>query len=176
MLFFGHFSHAPNVDAVEYLCREIAPLVWSKLPEVLITIAGADPPRAFDRHVGDRVRVLGWVEDLDAVIDGSRVMIAPLRFGAGVKGKVALAMARGLPVVTTAVGAEGLGLTSEESVLIGGSSRELADQCLRLLNDAPLWERISKRERAIAVERLTVESAAPALRAVLGMATHGQAT
>ncbi len=84
------------------------PLVWRELGDVTLTIVGAESAAGGARARRPDVEVTGWVEDLEPLIDVARVMVAPLRYGAGMKGKVTQSLAAGLPVVTTPIGAEGL--------------------------------------------------------------------
>ena len=105
VVFVGGFEHDPNVDAARYLARTIMPLVWRRRPDVTLTIVGGAAPPEVRELAGPNVVIAGWVSDLDPVMNSARVSAAPVRYGAGVKGKVAQALASGVPVVTTAVGA-----------------------------------------------------------------------
>jgi O-antigen biosynthesis protein len=100
---------------------------------------GLDAERVSD----PRIRLLGWVDDLDALVDRSAVLVAPLRFGAGMKGKIGYAIARGLPVVTTDVGAEGFSRPAGMTVVPGGDWDAFAAQTLALLGDETAWARAS---------------------------------
>ncbi len=108
-LFVGGFAHPPNRDAVRVLVSEIWPRVRAALPGATLHLVGSDMSADMSDLRGDGVTVHGWVPDLEPLLSGTRVFVAPLRYGAGLKGKVGQAMAVGLPVVTTSVGAEGLG-------------------------------------------------------------------
>jgi len=167
MLFFGHFSHQANVDAVEYFVEAVAPRIWADLPDMALTVAGANIPESIEQLASVRVRVVGWVDDIDALIDRSRILVAPVRFGAGMKGKVARCMARGLPVVTTPIGAEGLHLVSNESALISEDPATFAYQCVRLLTDDAVWRRISDRSQELAARNLKPGDIEPLLRDLL---------
>lgn len=142
LLFVGSFNHPPNVDAVRFLIAEVMPLVAASAPSMRIKVVGRGLPEDLQRVLGDDH--LGWVEDLDPVIDESLAMIAPLRFGAGVKGKLGRALAAGLPIVTTGVGAEGLGLEDGRNALIRDDARGLAEACLELARDPDTWVRLSE--------------------------------
>ena len=85
------------------------------------------------------VEVVGWIEDLEAVHEECLVFVAPLRFGAGMKGKVADSIARGLPVVTTSIGAEGIGLVEGADILVADTAADFADAVVRLYTDRDLW-------------------------------------
>ncbi len=143
LLFVGNYSHEPNVDAVVRLVREIMPLVWERAPDLGVELAGADPTPAVLRLASERVRVTGYVEHVETLIDRARVFAAPLRYGAGMKGKIVQSIARGLPVVTTAIGAEGIGLADGHSAIVREDALEFADALLAIYNDEELWRRIA---------------------------------
>ncbi len=144
ILFIGGFNHDPNIDAVQYYVTEIHPRVLATLGPIPTLIVGSRPPpeiRALhDPEYG--LYVLGYVERVEPLFDRARLSIAPLRYGAGVKGKVNQSMAYGVPVVATPCAAEGMGLVHEIDVLIGPDAESFADCVIRLYRDQPLWERL----------------------------------
>jgi glycosyltransferase involved in cell wall biosynthesis len=143
LLFVGGFQHTPNLDAAIVLVREIMPLVWRELPECVLTIVGPHRPPEIDALASARVRVAGWVPDMTELLEGSRLMVAPLRYGAGMKGKVTQSLAAGLPVVTTTVGAEGLAIEPGEHMLVADHVDQIAADVIRLYRDDELWRRLS---------------------------------
>jgi len=143
LFFIGAFAHPPNTDAVIWFCREIFPRVLAEEPEVRFSIIGADPPGQVRALASEAVRVLGYVPDVTPFFDCCRLSVAPLRYGAGVKGKVNQSLAHGLPVVATTQAVEGMFLEDEESVLIADEPQNFADALLRLYRDPVLWERLS---------------------------------
>ncbi len=147
LLFVGGFLHEPNVDAVTYFTREVFPLIQLQLPEVDLLIAGSNPPPAVWDLQDDHIKVLGWVEALEPLLGRVRVHIAPIRFGAGMRGKIGEAMAVGLPTVTTVLGAEGMGLKDEFSALIANSSEEFAAKVAQIYNDETLWTKVADQGR-----------------------------
>lgn len=148
LLFVGGFSHTPNVDAVLYFCEEIFPLVQTQLPQVKVHIVGNAPPPEVIALANDSIVVDGYVPDLVPYLESAMVSIAPLRYGSGMKGKIAEAMSYGLPVVTTAIGAEGMHLQDGVDALIADDARDFADKIVQLHHDARLWETISREGRA----------------------------
>jgi O-antigen biosynthesis protein len=143
LLFVGNFSHRPNTDAVRFLGREVMPLVRRSLPSVELLVVGDNAPAEFADYAAEGVRLLGYVPDLGAVVDGCRVFVAPIRFGSGVNGKIGESLAYGLPVVTTTVGAEGWGVTDGEQLLIADAPADFAAAVVRLYDDAALWQKLS---------------------------------
>lgn len=144
VVFLGSFAHPPNTDGARQLVEVIMPEVWRSLPELHVTIVGADPPPEVLALQEPRVEVTGWVEDVESMLHRSRLMVAPLRFGAGMKGKVTQSLALGLPVATTAIGAEGLETDVNSGLLVADDPRELAAKIVEACKDDVLWERLSR--------------------------------
>jgi GT2 family glycosyltransferase/glycosyltransferase involved in cell wall biosynthesis/SAM-dependent methyltransferase len=153
ILFVGGFEHPPNGDAAIYLVREVMPAVWRELGDVRVTIVGSSPPPEVQALASPLVDVAGWVEDLKPLHDHARLMVAPLRYGAGMKGKVTQALAAGLPVVTTPIGAEGLEGHDEECLLVADDPRELAAHVIHAYRDDDLWRRLSRAGQELIAER-----------------------
>uniref|UniRef100_A0A7V3ZYC5 Glycosyltransferase n=1 Tax=candidate division WOR-3 bacterium TaxID=2052148 RepID=A0A7V3ZYC5_UNCW3 len=145
IMFLGGFAHPPNIDAVQWFVKEIFPIVKQQLPEVRFFIVGSNPPKEVTSLKSEDIIVTGYVKDLKPYFESCRVFVAPLRYGAGVKGKIGEAMAHGLPVVTTSIGAEGMGLIDGENALIADNPKEFAEKVIRLYKDNELWEKISKK-------------------------------
>jgi GT2 family glycosyltransferase/glycosyltransferase involved in cell wall biosynthesis len=147
LLFVGSFPHHPNRDAAHWLVEEIMPLVRLQDPDICAYIVGSSPTEDIKALESENVRVLGWVPDLTNLLEHSRVSVAPLRYGAGVKGKVGESMAHGLPVVTTRLGAEGMGLEHEHDVLVADDAQSFAAEILRAYHDGDLWARLAANGR-----------------------------
>lgn len=143
LLFIGSYDHRPNVDAATWLLREIMPLVWARRPDIHLTLLGASPPPEVTALIGNRVTVPGYVPDVEPAFLAARIFVAPLRYGAGIKGKIGHALSYALPVVTTAVGAEGFGLRHLENAMIADSPTTFADAILTLYESETLWTRIA---------------------------------
>jgi glycosyltransferase involved in cell wall biosynthesis len=147
----GNFRHAPNWDAVLWLKQQIWPLIRKQLPAAQIHIYGAyPPPKATDLHAPKQgFNMLGWAKDANQVMQQARVCLAPLRFGAGIKGKLAEAMLNGTPNVTTPVGAEAMAGGLPWSGLIGVDAQQIADEAVRLYQDEQLWLQCQNNGHAI---------------------------
>jgi glycosyltransferase involved in cell wall biosynthesis len=150
LLFLANYTHEPNVDAAMWLVHEIMPRVWERIPNVHLILAGAEPTPAVQKIACERVRVTGYVPDVRPLFEQARLFIAPLRFGAGMKGKIVESLAHGLPVVTTQVGAEGIGLTDGIDALIANDVESIVGRTLRLYTDETLWSQIAASGRAAA--------------------------
>lgn len=150
LLFVGEFGHAPNVDAAFHLCREIMPLVHRELNEVKLTLVGPNPPPELVHLASDRIEVTGWVEDLRPLLETSAVSVAPLRFGAGMNGKVTQSLAAGLPVVTSSLGSEGLGAEDGKHLFVADDPALFAQRVVDLHLDNDRWRSLSEAGRQIA--------------------------
>lgn len=150
VIFIGGFEHPPNTEAAVRLVRQVMPIVWRRLGPVPVTIVGGSaPPEVLDL-ASTQVEVAGWLPEVDSALDGARVMLAPLTWGAGLKGKVTQALAAGLPVVTTSIGAEGLDATDGDQLLVAEDDDELAERVIRVLTDDELWKSLSAAGKELA--------------------------
>ena len=163
MLFVGNFLHGPNVDAVTWLIEDIMP----KVHGLGLTVVGGNPPQQLVERAGPRVSFAGYVPDMTPYLDAARVSVAPLRYGAGMKGKIGEAMAAGLPVVTTPIGAEGMGLVDGMSALISSTAEGFAAAVTQLAGDRALWESLATNGRALVGEHWTPAAAGARVREVL---------
>lgn len=170
LVFVGGYRHPPNVDAAKWLAREIRPLLERRLPGVAIHLVGSDPSVEIRALAGPGVDVPGHVPDLDAWLDRCRVALAPLRYGAGVKGKVNHAMSRGLPVVATSIAVEGMHLRDGEDVLVGDTAEQFADAVARVYTDEALWNRLARGGLANVERHFSPRAAAASLEALFRMA------
>jgi len=143
MVFVGGYQHGPNVDAVDYFVRDIFPAVREKLPAARFLIVGSKAPERFRDFNVEGVELVGYVAELGALLDRCRLSIAPLRYGAGTKGKIYTSLSHGLPCVSTSIGAEGMNLVDEKDVLVADSAAAFAEQVVRLHEDPVLWNRLS---------------------------------
>lgn len=144
IVFVGGFQHLPNVDAVIYFTNEIMPLLHKINPLIKFHIVGSKVPEKITSLASDNIIVHGFIEDLESFLDNMKVSVAPLRYGAGIKGKVATAMANGLPVVASKIAVEGMGLTNHENILVAENPEEYVQLILDIYNNSDLWEKISR--------------------------------
>jgi GT2 family glycosyltransferase len=143
LVFVGGYQHAPNVDAARWLLQDILPRLRDSHPHLRLHLVGADPPADILALAdGQNAIVRGHVPDLDALLDRSRIALAPLRYGAGVKGKINHSLARGLPMVATTNAVEGMRLEHGESVLVADDAAAFADAIRHLHDNPALWQRL----------------------------------
>ncbi|WP_317130381.1 glycosyltransferase [Antarcticibacterium arcticum] len=153
----GNFRHAPNVDAVVYLKEAIWPLIHKQIPDAKMEIYGAYPSARIEQ-LGDpkfNFNIKGRVKDAAEVVRKARVSLAPLRFGAGLKGKLAEAMINGTPNVTTSVGAEGMNGSLDWNGVITNDPEEFANAAVNLYNAPREWQQAQNRGFEIINTRFT---------------------
>lgn len=147
ILFFGTMSYYPNIDALLFFLREVMPLLRRSYPSARLRIVGAMPPPAIRRWEGPDVTVTGFVEDVRPYLERASVVVAPLRIGGGTRLKILEAMAMATPVVSTTLGAEGLGVTDGRELLITDGAEAFAAQVGRVLHDDDLAARLGRAGR-----------------------------
>jgi GT2 family glycosyltransferase/glycosyltransferase involved in cell wall biosynthesis len=143
-LFVGGFEHTPNVDAMLWFSSEIMPRVLDQLPEAKLHIIGSKIPESIRQLASEHIITHGYVEDIEPFLRSCLLSVAPLRYGAGVKGKITQSMSWGLPVVSTSVGAEGMHLEHEKNVLVADKAAIFARHIVQLHRDPELWQRLSQ--------------------------------
>ena len=153
--FIGGFAHAPNVDAMRWFTTEIWPLMLREDSSCELQIVGADMPADLLAGVPGRVRALGHLPDVEPWFEGLRLTVAPLRFGAGAKGKVASSLAAGVPCVATTIAAEGMALRPNVDVLVADTPEAFAAAMHRAYHDQAVWADLSRNGMAHAVEALS---------------------
>lgn len=165
-LFIGSFQHPPNVDAMIYFFRDIYPLVKERLSDARFYIIGEKVPPEVVALATDNVVLTGIQSDVRPFFDNVKLSIAPLRYGAGVKGKINQSMAWGVPVVATSVAIEGMDLVPGEDVLVADEPSHFADALITLYHSEELWNRLSRNALEKMRLNYSVEVAREKLRAL----------
>lgn len=145
LLFIGGFKHDPNVDAARWIVEDIMPHIWAEIPDVTLTLLGSDPPVQVRALASERVRVPGYIHDVTAEFRSARVFVAPLRYGAGIKGKIGQALSYRLPVVSTTVGAEGFNFRPGIDAKIADDAESFANAVVDIYNNVEAWSALSYR-------------------------------
>jgi GT2 family glycosyltransferase len=153
LVFVGNFNHSPNEDAVCWFAKDILPLIVKERPDTVFHVVGANPPSSVYKLTGPNLTVHGFVEDLDSLLSKMTLSVAPLRFGAGMKGKIVSAMRAGLPVVCTSIGSEGMQLDDRDHAYIADDAAGFADGVLQVLKSRILWEQLSQSGLDICAQR-----------------------
>jgi len=167
LVFVGGFQHPPNIDAVLWFLREVFPRVRAQAPDMQVHVIGSKAPQQILELAHDGATIHGYVDDITPFMDGCRLALAPLRYGAGVKGKVNMAMSYGLPVVATTPAVEGMHVRNGEHVLIADAPEAFAEAILRAYNDAALWTTLSDNGLANVRRHFSFEAAREALTRIL---------
>jgi glycosyltransferase involved in cell wall biosynthesis len=152
----GSMHYPPNADGIRWFAREVFPRVRAALPSATLTIAGRKPPRDLVQWAGDEsrgVRIEGHVPDLVPFLSGAAAVIVPVRAGGGMRVRILEAFARGVPVMTTTVGLEGIDAIPGRDVLVADEPLGFAGGLIRLLQDPALQTRLAEAGRRLAVER-----------------------
>ncbi|MGD1072896.1 MAG: glycosyltransferase [Bryobacteraceae bacterium] len=176
LVFVGCQSWWPNVDGAIWFVREILPLIRAKRPDCTVSIVGSSPlPEVVALGADDPlVEVTGTVPDVRPWLWGSQVCIVPLRVGGGVRIKIYEAMAAGIPVVATPVGAEGLDVKPFENIRLAGSAEEFADACLELLADPMERRRMAHEARQMVQSECTWDRTAERFESILAELLGGR--
>ena len=153
LLFIGSFQHPPNIDAILFFLKKIHPLIAEHLGDAKFYIIGDKTPPEIVALATEKIIVAGLQRDVRPFFDSVRLSVAPLRYGAGVKGKINQSMAFGVPVVATSVAVEGTGLLDREEILVADQPEDFAKAVIELYQSEELWNRISanglKKTRAL---------------------------
>lgn len=164
IVFIGGFNHLPNIDAVEYFIKEVLPLVRKRLPDVIFRIVGSNIPGFVfkENEVNELaaepgVEIVGFVDELDGIFNQCRISVAPLRFGAGIKGKIATSLCYRVPCVATPIAIEGMNLEHRKNILLGGNADEFAEAVVSIYTDETLWNTISSAGVAFMEEHYSFE-------------------
>lgn len=167
-LFIGGFQHTPNVDAVLFFVQSIYPLVRAHLPEAKFYIIGDKAPPEVVSLANEKIVVTGLLKDPAPFFDSVKLSVAPLRFGAGVKGKINQSMAFGVPVVATSVAVDGTELRDREEILVADEPEDFAQALIELYESEDLWNRLSDNGLTKTRARYSTDAARAKLEYLLG--------
>jgi GT2 family glycosyltransferase/glycosyltransferase involved in cell wall biosynthesis/Tfp pilus assembly protein PilF len=148
-LFVGNFNHGPNEDAVLHFVQSIFPAIRREIPDSKFLIVGNNPTPKVKSLASDAVIVTGWVPSVVPYIESAKVSVVPLRYGAGVKGKVGETFAHGLPTVMTSIGAEGMNIINGEHAFVTDDPSQFAACAVSLYRDSETWEKFSRGGREL---------------------------
>jgi hypothetical protein len=154
MLMVAAYDYEPNADGADFFIAEVLPLIRSRLPTAELWLVGpaAEKMVAFSNAPAG-VKFLGFVPDLDAVYEAARIVICPIRYGGGTRVKLVEAAGYAKPIVSTTLGAEGLGMINGVHALIADSPESLADACTTLLQDDEQCMALSREVRMLAEDK-----------------------
>ncbi|PSL83135.1 glycosyl transferase [Variovorax sp. WS11] len=161
VMFLGNFPHEPNVDSIKFFMASIWPALAKQLPtHAKLLVVGNKPPPEVVAMANERVVVTGYVEDLKPFFAASRVFVAPLRYGAGIKGKLVMALAHGVPSIASTIAAEGIGSPESGHLRVADDPKAFADEVVRVYSDEALWARMRTAGWAFVQENYSSAAAA----------------
>ena len=163
-LFIGGFQHTPNIDAVIFFVEKIYPLVGKSLGDAKFYIIGDKAPPEVIALATENVIVTGLQPDIRPFFESVKLSVAPLRYGAGVKGKINQSMGFGVPVVATSLAVEGMALTDHEDILVADEPEDFARALIELYESEELWNRLSENGIKKTKARYSVPAARKRLR------------
>ncbi|MCX7553229.1 glycosyltransferase [Marinicella sp. S1101] len=144
LLFIGGYQHTPNVDGLLWFVEQIFPTILKAIPDVVLHVVGSKaPPEIIALGDQPNIKYHGFVEDIEPLMQQTRIAVAPLRFGAGVKGKVNMSMSYGQPVVGTKVAVEGMYTQHRHDVIMADDAQTFAAGVIELYEDPKLWQKIA---------------------------------
>ncbi len=147
--------YPPNSDGVHWFAREVFPLVRRAVATAQFFVVGSRPPRSIARlaGLGSNIVVTGYVQDLGPLLRQAAVMVVPVHAGSGMRVKILEAFARGVPVVSTSVGVEGIAARADEHLLVADEPHAFAERVVRLLRDPAEAARLARAARELVEAR-----------------------
>lgn len=145
LVFIGNMGYPPNINAAEYLVKEILPLVKIEKTDIKITLAGAEPHANVLALKNENVHVTGWVEDIREFYAKSKIFIAPMQIGTGLQNKLLEAMSMKIPSITSPLANSALEAKNGEEILVGDNPQQFADHIIKLLNDKDFANTIAQK-------------------------------
>jgi len=143
LVFIGGYEHQPNVDAVFYFTNEIFPLIRQQYPDICFHVVGSHPTPEILALNSENIVVHGFVPDLSKLMASMRISVNPIRFGAGVKGKLITSMAHGVPCIGTPIAFEGMEIIPDQHALVADTAEAFAAAVGQLYCNPSLWEKLS---------------------------------
>ncbi len=167
LVFIGGFGHPPNADAIRWIASAILPALRARLPDICVHVLGDIPDSARSELATPGLELHGRVPDLAPWLEGALASLAPLRFGAGVKGKINMAMSYGVPVIATTMAVEGMQLRDGTDVLVAQDAEAFAEAAVHLSGDERLWDMLSKHGLDNVSDHFSAEAASATLHRAL---------
>ena len=169
LIFLGGFKHLPNVDAVVWFVKECLPAIRSQNPDIKFIIIGSNPPDTIKDLASENIIVTGQIQDLKPYFDDARVFVSPLRYGAGIKGKLVTSMYYGVPIVTTTIGAEGLKIIDGQTGLVADDPAHFASKVTEMYTNRDLWERLASNSLNLVRNTFSKQAAREKILTILKM-------
>lgn len=156
ILAYGSMHYAPNAEGIAWFMEKVLPMVLAEIPVARMKVVGKSPPQRIRKlagSAGGSIEVTGYVDDLEPYFSQASVVVVPVLSGSGMRVRILEAMARGMPIVTTSLGAQGIAVDDGKSALIADQPGEFAAAVVRLLRDQQLQTSLATNGRKLAVDR-----------------------
>lgn len=160
--FIGSMNWQPNIEAVQFLLNTIFPLIQKEIPEARLLLAGSFMPQHLLEHKQNGVEILGFVEDLNHFFDSNGILLSPIQSGSGVRVKLIEAMNKGLPIISTSKGAEGIPL--EGQLIIEDNPNDFAQKAVKLYRDSNLRAELGSKASNFASKNYSTTTIAKSIR------------
>jgi len=170
IVFIGGFDHKPNEDAVLYFVEYIFPKILKVIPDIIFHVIGSNPTKSILELASDNVLIHGYVEDLGTLLPSIKISVSPLRYGAGVKGKVITSMSYGLPVVGTSIAFEGIFDNDNSLRMATDDPDDFAQETINLYLNETLWNETSSSLMKLCESKFSKRTAVERFTAILGAA------
>jgi len=173
LLFVGSMDYEPNEDAVRYFCKDVFPLLKKDIPEIKLTVVGKNPPTDLQKlSENPDIIITGHVDDILPFYQKAVLSVVPLRSGGGTRLKILEAMATGTPIVSTAIGCEGLDVVDNKNIMIANTPEEFANKIIHLVSNEDAWNKVALEGRKLVEEMYDWELIACSLQDVYKRLVH----
>ena len=172
LFFVGGYGHPPNIEALRWFIKDIWPLLDPVIRSAGLDIVGANPPPEIKELNSSTIRVHGWLKDTTPLLNGARLSLAPLRSGAGVKGKIGEAWSHGVPVIGTTLAFKGMASSVDAAYLAADTPADFAEKLSIAYHDEEVWNLASNSGRQIIQDRYSPLFAKTAISEILRNVDH----
>ena len=159
LVFIGNLSYVPNIEAANFIAKEILPKIIKNLPNIKILIAGSNPSTRVLKLANKNIKVQGWVEDIRKTYSSGKIFFAPMNIGSGLQNKLLEAMSMGIPCITSELSNRSLKAVDKKSILIGNSVNEYVSHIISLLKDEKKIKTIGDGGRKYVIENYNWKTA-----------------
>ena len=159
LVFIGNLSYLPNIEAANFIAKEVLPKLLEKLPRIKILIAGSNPSKRVLKLANNNIEVQGWVEDIRKTYSSGKIFFAPMTIGSGLQNKLLEAMSTSIPCITSELSNRSLKAVEKKNILIGRSVNEYVNHITSLLNDEKKRKKIGENGRKYVIENYNWKTA-----------------
>ena len=159
IVFIGNLSYLPNIEAANFIAKEVLPKLLEKLPRIKILIAGSNPSKRVVKLANKNIEIQGWVEDIRKTYSSGKIFFAPMTIGSGLQNKLLEAMSSSIPCITSELSNKSLKAVEKKNILIGRSVNEYVNHIISLLDDEKIRKKIGESVRKYVIENYNWKTA-----------------